>query len=130
MCASRVNQNIVSDLKRYLDLSSSKEVNYYTIYFSLFTIEVKAKFDYDIGTYCFSLFGDILLFLISHNIIIIYYNSVLKFQICVPMSVEFEELAKLRENPAEDFTSIYFFYFLLNFSHKKNLCGFFPPIMM
>lgn len=26
-------------------------------------------------------------------------------QICVPMSVEFEELAKIRENPAEDYTS-------------------------
>lgn len=34
-------------------------------------------------------------------------------QICVPMSVEFEELAKLRENPAEDFTSKCFCFLVM-----------------
>lgn len=59
--------------------------------------KVKSK-DYDL---VFSLF--LLIRIIHHSSDLL----LLMLQICVPMSVEFEELAKMRENPTEEYASEY-----------------------
>jgi hypothetical protein len=73
------------------------------------------------------------LFIDLENLNLRLYDELLIFQISIPMSVEFEELAKLRDNPSDEQASKYFYFYCCPVVYYPKLlipllwCGYLTP---